>query len=89
MLGKDRDQQFPEEVPVVIELFRTQIHLEVAHHVGEDESHEHDAGHRHDIFLAKGRPVELDWEGRLALGPVGACCPPGDRCRSHRTRRYP
>jgi hypothetical protein len=47
-------------------LDRPEIDLEVADHVGDDESDQGDTGDRHDVLLADGGGVEVDQE-RLAF----------------------
>ena len=67
--GQDRHEELAEPLAVVVEVLGPEVHLQVADHVDEDEAHQHDPGDRHDVLLADGRPVELDGERGLALGP--------------------
>jgi hypothetical protein len=48
----DRIEQLAQEFCVLVEVLGPDVHLQVADHVEEHESHQHDAGESHDPFLA-------------------------------------
>ena len=67
-----RHQQLTQELAVVVDVLRPEIHLEVADHVGEDVAHQGDATECHRVLLADRGAVEVEKE-KLPSLPAGGC----------------
>lgn len=71
MFGDERYEQLAQGVGIDVDVGDTvdigKKDLPVPDHVGDDESDEHDSGHRHDPFLADRRSIEVNRPGGLLL----------------------
>ncbi len=71
-------QQLPQQLAVVVERLRPEVHLQVPDHVADDEQDQHDPGHRHDDLLPHRRCEEGgDPALRFGYGRIecGTCHP--------------
>ena len=60
---RERHQQLAQELAVVVDIGRPEIHLEVADHVRQHVAHQGDAAERHHVLLADRGAVEIEEEG--------------------------